>query len=239
MTTSQTQNALVELMQMVGNMPQPQVASTMNNVPQTHQMARKSMQPPADLKAHFNLHLQQQAQQKQQNGFKPMKPLERRTAAIKPPKTVMNGTPLMNPLANGALNPMLNGLGAMPNGQLMDPRLFFPAALMTPNGTPKLNGTMPTALQMQQMFSPSLPTTCAPLQYPQMTNEQMLTAMSMGAWPVDPTAAMMQQPALLNKLYSDYLTACQQQQYIHTLMMQSAQNNAIKVNSMCSYACNR
>lgn len=213
---------------MVGNMPQPPASSTMNNVSQAHQITRKSVQPPPDLKAHFNLHLQQQAQQKQQNGFKPMKPLERKTAAIKPPKIAMNGVPLMNPMANGALNPMLNGLGAMSNGQIMDPRLFFPAAVMTTNGAPKMNGVMPTALQMQQMFASNLPITSAPLQYPQMTNEQMLTAMSMSAW--DPTA-MIQQPALLNKLYNDYLTACQQQQnqYLQALMLQSAQNNAIKV----------
>jgi hypothetical protein len=227
MTTSQTQNALVELMQMVGSIPQTS-ASTMNNVPQAHQMARKPVQPPADLKAHFNLHLQQQAQQKQ-NGFKPLKPLDRKAAVIKPPKMGMNGAPLMNPLVSGAMNPMLTGLNPMQNGQVMDPRLFFPAALMPQNGVPKLNGAMPTALQMQQMFTPNLPTTCAPLQYPQqMTNEQMIVAMSMGTWPMDPTFVM-QQPALLNKLYNDYLTACQQQQYIQALMMQTAQNNAIKV----------
>jgi hypothetical protein len=96
--------------------------------------------------------------------------------------------------------------------QAMDPRLFFPAAF-TPNGMPKA-----PAQQMLQMpmFSPMTPF--------QMTPET-LAMMGMGQWPME---AMMQQPTILNKLYSDYV-ACvqqQQQQYLQSLVLQSATQNS-------------
>ncbi|KAI6183678.1 hypothetical protein M3Y97_00514800 [Aphelenchoides bicaudatus] len=54
--------------------------------------------------------------------------------------------------------------------------------------------------------------------------------MSMNAWPMDPTS-IMQQPAILNKLYTDHIASVQQQQYIQQAqmaMLQALQNNAVK-----------
>lgn len=222
-----TQNALGELMRMV-NQTSSVSSNQLSAVPNS--MARKTH--PDSKHQQFNLHLHQIQQKKQQqNGFKPMKPLERKTAAIKPQRTVE--VPMMSTLP-GVSNLLLNAqLAPMPNAQGTDPRLFFPAAFMSPAVTPKLNNTPTSAgFQMPQLFGAGLPAGGTQMSFPQMTPEQII-ATNMGAWQmgqVDPTAMM--QPALLNKLYNDYIAAMcqqQQQQYLQALMLQTAQNNAIKV----------
>jgi hypothetical protein len=205
MMSSQTQNAISELMRMVGHMPQTNSSASSNT---TQQPNRKPSQTTMRL-PHY--------QSSNGNAFKPPKPLEKRTVALKPLKGPGQVT--------GVSNAQLNGLAT---GQLIDPRLLFPAAFQMPNNAvQKIPTIAPNSLQMHpQLFTPSMPTAMSF----QMTPE-MLAMMNMGSgWPtIDPTTmAIMQQPALLNKFYADYMAAIQQQQFVQSLFLQPAQNG-IKV----------
>lgn len=210
MMSSQTQDAMRELYRMVNHMPQPSNPVVSNGHP-PQQSSRKSSQQLPQIPQQQSLRLPVHPQQNGGLGFKPMKPMEKRTATVKPQKPAST-----------------NQLNGIQNGQLMDPRLFFPAALqMSNNGVPKMPTLAPNALQMApRMFAHNLPTTCAPYQ---LTPEMVAMMNGINGWnTMDPTMiAMMQQPAIFNKLYADYL-ACiqqQQQQYFQSFLLQSVQAN--------------
>lgn len=218
MMSSQPQNALGELMRLVGHMPQTN-SSASSNPPQ--QSNRKTNQ---QLPSQSNLRLPHY-QSSNGNAFKPPKPLEKRTVALKP----LKNTGQVNGVSNAQLNAMTNAqFNGLATGQLIDPRLLFPAAFQMPSNIPKLPTIATNSLPMHPQLFASNMSTAMPFQ---MTPE-MLAMMNMtNGWPTidQTTMAIMQQP-MLNKIYVDYMAALhhQQQQFVQSFLLQPAQNG-IKV----------
>ncbi|KAI6216453.1 hypothetical protein M3Y99_01820100 [Aphelenchoides fujianensis] len=205
------ESALGQLMRMVGHVPPPMPAAPAQpngkhappNGIARPQPARLPSGQPASLQA-----------------LKQPEVGQKRKAAVPLPMTPAPPDPrLLFPAAMGALPPMLPGMPPL-NG------MQHPNAPKLPNGMPMpLNPQfLPPQLAAQMMMNPLLPAAHPAAAAPQLPPELLALAAQLAACGGNPMDAftLMQNPAMLAKLYTHYaqFLQLQQQQQFHSLLAQ-------------------